>query len=228
MIGLFCCSKTNIKLYYSYMNKDDIRRLQRCNSPEEIVQMYVKAGMALSIMDAKEMFDKYCVTDGKRIRHTLITELPKLLEIFAAARKFMKENGNPDQWGDDWPSKEILRQDIEKGQSYVVVNENNDILATFAYIKGIDPTYIDIKEGKWLSDEPYGTIHRLASSNIEKDMFSFIVSKITTNGLNMRVDTHANNKFMINALLRNGFIYCGLISPIEGGIRVAYEKIVNN
>ena len=90
----------------------------------------------------------------------------------------------------------------------------------------IDPTYLDIYEGAWLSNDPYVTIHRLASSGIEGDIFSFIINEISKQNINIRVDTHKNNSFMINALLKNGFVYCGLINPIEGGIRRAYEKIV--
>ena len=33
-----------------------------------------------------------------QIRHTRPEDLPVMQEIFADARAFMRENGNPDQW----------------------------------------------------------------------------------------------------------------------------------
>ena len=158
----------------------------------------------------------------KRIRKSTMNDLPEMLEIFANARKYMAEHGNPNQWNDNWPSKEILISDIEIGQSYIVEDDEKGILATYAYILGVDKTYLEI-DGAWLTDKPYGTIHRLASSHKERDIFSFIIKEITPNGLNMRIDTHANNASMIRAILKNGFKFCGVISPIEGGDRNAYE-----
>jgi len=162
----------------------------------------------------------------KRIRLATINDLPEMLKIFQNARQFMKDNGNGTQWGDRWPSEEILREDIELGRSNLVVNENDEILATFAFLTGIDKTYLKIWDGNWISNDPYVTIHRLASSGKEGDIFSYIISEIVKQKINIRVDTHKNNKFMINALLKNGFQYCGVIQCIEGGDRNAYEKIV--
>ena len=42
----------------------------------------------------------------------------------------------------------------------------------------------------------------------------------------MRIDTHSCNESMIRAILKNGFKYCGIISPVEGGLRNAYELVV--
>ena len=43
-----------------------------------------------------------------QIRHTRPEDLPAMQEIFADARAFMRENGNPDQWGDRFPTREML------------------------------------------------------------------------------------------------------------------------
>ena len=162
----------------------------------------------------------------KKIRLATINDLPRMLDIFENAREFMRNNGNGNQWGNRWPSEEILREDIKLGRSYLVVNENDEILATYAYLTGIDPTYLKIWDGNWISNDPYVTIHRLASSGKEGNIFSFIISEIQKQKINIRVDTHKNNSFMINQLLKNGFQYCGIITCIEGGDRNAYEKIV--
>ena len=161
----------------------------------------------------------------KKIRKSTMNDLPEMLKIFEKARAYMASHGNPNQWHDYWPSKEILISDIELGQSYIVEDDEKGILATFAYIVGVDRTYLHI-DGAWLTDNPYGTIHRLASSQKERDIFTYIVNEVTKNGLNIRIDTHSKNESMIRTILKNGFKYCGIISPVEGGDRNAYELVV--
>ena len=46
-----------------------------------------------------------------QIRHTRPEDLPAMQEIFADARAFMRENGNPDQWGDRFPTQEMCIRD---------------------------------------------------------------------------------------------------------------------
>ena len=37
------------------------------------------------------------------IRPTVREDMPELLRVYEAARKIMRENGNPDQWGNTHP-----------------------------------------------------------------------------------------------------------------------------
>ena len=46
------------------------------------------------------------------------THIPEILEIYAKARKFMKENGNPTQWEEGYPSREIVEKDIAADHCY--------------------------------------------------------------------------------------------------------------
>ncbi len=39
-----------------------------------------------------------------QIRKATMNDLPDILAIYAYARKYMKEHGNPDQWRDSYPS----------------------------------------------------------------------------------------------------------------------------
>ena len=50
------------------------------------------------------------------IRHACQNELEQIMAIYAAARAFMAANGNEEQWGDGYPQKEILQEDLEKKQ----------------------------------------------------------------------------------------------------------------
>lgn len=83
------------------------------------------------------------------------------MELYAQARVFMRENGNPNQWDENYPSRELLEKDIAFGNSYIVEDDEKNLAATFAFIKGEDLTYYGIENGAWLNHEPYGTIHRL-------------------------------------------------------------------
>lgn len=42
------------------------------------------------------------------------THIPEILEIYAKARKFMKENGNPTQWEEGYPSREIVERILQQ------------------------------------------------------------------------------------------------------------------
>ena len=152
--------------------------------------------------------------------------LDKILDIYSNARKYMAINGNPDQWGDKWPSIEALEEDISLSRLYLLVDDSNDILAVFALIIGEDPCYKDI-EGSWLNNKEYITIHRLASSFKCKGVFHSVVQYILDKySYDIRIDTHMNNLPMINAILKEGFKYTGVIyvnNSSEHSPRNAYQ-----
>ena len=57
------------------------------------------------------------------IRHAAPADLPDLLALFDAARRFMAQNGNPHQWGRRFPTKEMLEADISAQRSYICEDE---------------------------------------------------------------------------------------------------------
>ena len=96
------------------------------------------------------------------IRKSKPEDLTRLMEIFAHARSFMVSTGNPDQWAEDYPGRELLLKDIGSSDSYVV-QAGSAVVATFVLRAGDDPTYSVIYDGEWPDDGPYATIHRIAS-----------------------------------------------------------------
>ena len=96
-----------------------------------------------------------------QIRKARPEDLAEIEKIYALARQFMASTGNPTQWGVTHPARKMLEEDIVLGQLYVL--EDQGIRAVFAYLEGEDPTYGYIEDGAWISSEPYGTIHRVAS-----------------------------------------------------------------
>lgn len=158
------------------------------------------------------------------IRKATKDDFKKIEDIYAAARRFMAENGNPTQWKNNYPPAETIKADIENGDLYVVSDEN-DIHGVFAFIIGDDPTYREI-DGSWLSEEKYGTIHRIAGDGKMKGIFSSAMSFCEEKIKHLRIDTHPDNKVMQKAIEKHGFEKRGIIiyKP-DGSPRFAYEKI---
>ncbi len=105
-----------------------------------------------------------------KIRHTQERDIPRIMEIYARARQFMAEHGNPNQWGpNNWPPESLIRQDLDRGLSYVCESDDGRVIGTFFYTFGADvePTYAQIDDGQWLDDSPYGAVHRIASDGSE-------------------------------------------------------------
>ncbi len=151
-------------------------------------------------------------------------DLPKILEIYAYARKFMRETGNATQWKDSYPPKELLAEDIRTGQLYVIKDEAV-IHGVFTFFIGEDPTYARIERGRWLSEDVYGVIHRVAGDGTVHGILEMIVAFAGQQIQHLRVDTHKDNKVMQHLIKKNGFHKCGIIYAEDGSPRIAYEKL---
>ncbi len=158
------------------------------------------------------------------IRVATKKDLKIILSIYKYAREFMKNNGNESQWKNNFPPEELLIQDIEKGQLYVFF-QNGTIHGVFAFIIGEDETYKNIEDGNWLSNELYGTIHRVASDGKIKGVLNTVIEYCNRKISHLRIDTHENNKIMQHIILKKGFTRCGIIHVTDGSPRIAYEKI---
>ena len=157
-----------------------------------------------------------------QVRKAAPADVSRILEIYAHVREFMSNTGNPNQWGMVYPPLEMLEEDILRGNLYVV--EENGIHGVFAYFTEPDPTYSYIEDGAWLSDSPYGTIHRVASDGIG-GVFSAVLQYAMERNPHVRIDTHHDNKVMQHVLEKHGFRRCGIIYLEDGDPRIAYEKI---
>ena len=157
------------------------------------------------------------------VRRSNMEDIPAMMELYAQARVFMREHGNPNQWDENYPSRELLEKDIAFGNSYIVEDDEKNLAATFAFIKGEDPTYYGIENGAWLNHEPYGTIHRLAGNTSYHGIASGCISWCKSQIGNLRADTHEDNKIMQHLLEKNGFVRCGIIHLANGAPRIAYQ-----
>ena len=157
------------------------------------------------------------------IRKTTSGDLDKVMIIYKNARQFMREHDNPTQWSGGWPAREQIEKDIEQGTSYVCTH-NGKIAGVMCFLIGNDPTYAVVEKGKWLSDDAYAVVHRIASSGEFKGTGSFMMQWAFDNFGNVRVDTHEDNYVMQNMLKKLGYTYCGIIHLENGDPRLAYQK----
>lgn len=157
------------------------------------------------------------------IRKAKWEDMPRILGIYAYARQFMAENGNPNQWGKHHPAVSTLEEDVQNGNLYVV-EDPAGVHGVFAFLLGEDPTYHTIYDGAWRSHTPYGTIHRIASDGsggILAAALSFARNVIG----HIRMDTHGDNHIMQTALAKAGFSRRGIIYIADGTPRIAYDMI---
>ena len=157
-------------------------------------------------------------------RRPSMEDFPEICAIYARARQFMKETGNPNQWGDSRPTIWDVRQDIELQRSYVCEIDGR-VEGVFMLQSGDDPTYAVIEDGAWLSDAPYHTIHRIAASGRVSGIFSRCIDWCYREVGHLRIDTHADNKVMQHLILKKGFQRTGIIHLANGDPRIAYEKL---
>ena len=157
------------------------------------------------------------------VRKAQWEDLPRIERIYADARRFMAETGNPNQWGNTTPVTSLLEDDLRKGDLYVMVDDGI-IHGVFYFYIGPDPTYGVIEDGSWISDTPYGTIHRIAgdgSGGTLATAVAFARERID----HIRIDTHEDNKIMQRAIARQGFSRCGIIHLANGSPRIAYTLL---
>ena len=155
------------------------------------------------------------------IRDALPGDFPRIEEIYAYAREFMAQTGNPNQWGKTNPPHDWLVEDIRQHLLHVIEDEKG-IHGVFYFYIGEDPTYGSIEDGAWHCEELYGTIHRIASDGsggILRTAVKFGSGLID----HIRIDTHHDNIIMQKAVAKLGFVRSGIIHLANGSPRIAYD-----
>ncbi|MBQ2384103.1 MAG: GNAT family N-acetyltransferase [Oscillospiraceae bacterium] len=160
---------------------------------------------------------------GFDIRTANTGDLPRILQIYAHARAYMRQQGNHEQWNGNYPPEDLLLEDIRQGHLYLCT-DGDQIAGVFYYREGPDPTYLKIYEGSWPDDQPYGVIHRIAVADHRKGVASFCFEYGLSRCPRLRIDTHRDNIPMQRSLSKNGFTRCGIILLANGDERIAYQK----
>lgn len=165
-----------------------------------------------------------------KFRKSTNSDIDSILNIINGAQKFLKNLGI-DQWQNNYPNYDVIKEDVDNGNSYVL-EKDGEILGTTAIILDGEKTYDIIYNGKWLSNDRYITIHRMAvNPNYRRVGISSIILEnvkkicIENNINSIKVDTHRGNLPMQKFLQKHGFVYCGIIYLEDGDERLGFEKI---
>ena len=158
------------------------------------------------------------------IRKAKTKEIDDIMDVYDAAKRFMRQTGNEKQWIDGYPSKELILGNIRDGGLYVCLSDDEQITGAFYFKVEDDKTYTKIYDGEWLDNKPYGVVHRIASNGKQKGVGDACMLWCFEQCSNIRVDTHRDNTVMQNILIRNGYRQCGIIYVANGTERIAFQK----
>jgi GNAT superfamily N-acetyltransferase len=163
------------------------------------------------------------------LRQASATELPFIWEILQQAILQRKLDGSK-QWQDGYPNEQTVRNDMQHGCAYVLVDDET-IIAYAAIIFDIEPAY-NALDGQWLTVGDYAVVHRVATAKAVKgrgvatSLFSMIEDLCKARDIySIRVDTNFDNVPMLKVLKRFGYTYCGEVF-YEGAPRQAFEKVL--
>lgn len=164
---------------------------------------------------------------NRTIREAKPADMADIMQVMASAKKIMRSSGNLYQWGDGYPSEDVITADMEKHGGFVIEDEDR-IVGYFAFLSSPESTYLKIYDGKWLDDvKTYHVIHRIASYPDVHGIFSDIMDFCFSHDTNIRIDTHKDNRIMQHNIVKHGFTYCGIIYLANGDERLAYQKLNN-
>lgn len=156
-------------------------------------------------------------------------DLKTATALIEQAKVFLRENG-VDQWQTGYPNEEAIAGDLQRGEGYVMEVEGQ--VRGYACISFAgEPCYNELA-GKWLSDLPYGVVHRMAIDDVCKGkgavpaFFHFAEELCRERDIrSIRVDTGADNCMMQRVLEKQGFTYCGTVC-FDNSEKIAFEKLL--
>ena len=115
------------------------------------------------------------------------------------------------------------RSVIPSDRSVIPSGAKESVVGYFALLPSPEPTY-NVIDGAWLTDAPYGVIHRMASYPDVHGIFATIMDFAAARHAHLRIDTHRDNRIMRHLIEKHGFTYCGVIWLPDGTERLAYER----
>ncbi|CDN30722.1 Acetyltransferase [Mucinivorans hirudinis] len=162
---------------------------------------------------------------------TKTENIPAIMNLVAQAQSYLAKQGI-DQWQDGYPDEQTIKNDIAQGESYVVYNNESEVIATIVVSFEAEDTYRTI-EGQWLTENPYCVMHRMAirddykGRGVTYDIFRKVEQMAVERGIkSIRLDTHEQNIAMRRISNKLGYRYCGIIYVRGNSPRLAYEKIL--
>ncbi len=158
-----------------------------------------------------------------------LSEKNMVWEILQQAIIRRKKDGS-NQWQDGYPNPDVVQNDIEEGNGYVLV-DGATIVGYTAVLLNDEPAYTGI-EGKWLTNGDFVVIHRVAVSEsqlgkgLAKIIMGFIEELALKNHIySVKADTNFDNIPMMKVFEGLGYTLCGEVF-FRGSPRKAYEKVL--
>ena len=141
-----------------------------------------------------------------------------------------RKNDGSSQWQDGYPNSDTVRTDIENKFGYLL-EIDGETAAYSALIFNNEPAYENI-EGKWLSDDDFFVVHRVAVSDqfLGKGIATKLFLEIENFAeqkqvFSIKVDTNFDNLAMLKILKKLNYTYCGEVY-FRGSARKAFEKLL--
>ncbi|MDA9349592.1 GNAT family N-acetyltransferase [Polaribacter sp.] len=169
-----------------------------------------------------------------KIKLSTLENIPEIMTIIKDAKELLASL-KIDQWQNGYPNAAQVEQDILKGESYVVLSEENQVIATSMFTTNKEPTYQIIEEGTWKVDESknYGVMHRMAikkeyrKQGLATLLFDEFHQQLKSKNIeSLKIDTHEENLGMQALIKKIGYQYCGIIYTNYGAKRLAFEKVI--
>lgn len=156
-------------------------------------------------------------------------DIKRIMLIISQAKAQMKRLGSH-QWQEGYPAQEDIESDITHNRAFILSSGCMIIAYAAISING-EPAY-NALEGKWLSDQDYVVVHRMAVAEEMKKRgvatYFFKCAEqyaISKEIHSFRVDTNFDNHYMLHLLEKAGFVHCGEVFYDRGrGSRMAFEK----
>ena len=107
-----------------------------------------------------------------KIQLSTFEDIPAIIAIINDAKEYLASQ-KIDQWQNGYPNAEQVENDIKNNESYVVVNDENEVIATAMFTtEKPEPTYKKLLMVIGISNENenYGVVHRMA---IKKEFRKF-------------------------------------------------------
>ncbi len=203
---------------------------------DSIIKFNIKylVGIIFSILVMSIIFFSFFVS--LNLKYEVLTfrmanesDRESILNIYLEGANALKEDG-VDQWqGQYVPSFKDVDEHL--GVDLYVLEYHKRIVSTACLVEGIDEDYENIK-GKWNTSIPYISIHKVATSNEYKKqsfgrkMMSYIENFAKRKRMDLRIDTHKDNKKMRNFIISCGYKYTGEVI-LQGELeRLGYDKKV--
>lgn len=153
----------------------------------------------------------------------------QIWEILRTAIQRRKEEGS-NQWQDGYPNLEVVEQDIERGNGYVLTDEDK-VIGYCAILINDEPEYANLR-GKWLTEGDFVVYHRVAISDkylgqgLAQRMLKHVEEyAVDQNIHSVKADTNFDNAGMLRIFEKLGYAYCGEVT-FRGSPRKAFEKVL--